>query len=341
MTAYSPDWHRTLRAGSAVRVRGRDEILATLDENGCLDDLPFQPEMLAHCGQRMTVAAVAHKTCDNIEKTGGRWMQDAFHLEGARCDGSLHGGCQADCVFFWKAEWLAPDTPDASGPVPPPGGISEHQLMDSVVGKDSSPDDPTWVCQTTKLYDATELLPWWDIRQYVKDVTSGNHSAWEMVKLLTAATYRNIVELGIGYRFLVALYNRFQKLTGGKPYPEIAGQIEPGSRTPTETLNLEVGEWVQVRSADEIASTITKQGFNRGMRYDIEMLQYSGGKYRVQKRVSKLIDEVSGKMVMIKNPCIQLEDVYCRARCTPKRLGCPRASNTYWREIWLRRSEEP
>jgi len=35
--------------------------------------------------------------------------------------------------------------------------------------------------------------------------------------------------------------------------------------------------------------------------------------------------------------CIQLEDVYCRAECTPRRLGCPRAMNTYWREIWLRR----
>jgi hypothetical protein len=52
-----------------------------------------------------------------------------------------------------------------------------------------------------------------------------------------------------------------------------------------------------------------------------------------------LINEKTGKMTRMKNPCIQLEDVYCRAECTDRRLGCPRASNTYWREIWLRRVE--
>jgi hypothetical protein len=58
-------------------------------------------------------------------------------------------------------------------------------------------------------------------------------------------------------------------------------------------------------------------------------------------RVNRLIDEKTGKMVEMKNPCIQLENVYCRAQWTERRLGCPRMSNTYWREIWLRRSEPP
>ena len=77
------------------------------------------------------------------------------------------------------------------------------------------------------------------------------------------------------------------------------------------------------------------------MRYDMEMLKYSGGKYRVQMRVDQLINEQTGKMTRTKNPCIQLENVYCRAECTDRRLGCPRASNTYWREIWLRRIAPP
>jgi hypothetical protein len=58
-------------------------------------------------------------------------------------------------------------------------------------------------------------------------------------------------------------------------------------------------------------------------------------------RVDKLINEQTGKMMPMKSACIQLEDVYCRAECTTKRLGCPRASNTYWREIWLRRVDGP
>jgi hypothetical protein len=77
------------------------------------------------------------------------------------------------------------------------------------------------------------------------------------------------------------------------------------------------------------------------MRYDMEMSKYCGNRYRVQMRVNKLINEVTGKMMLMRNPCIQLEDVYCRAECTDKRLGCPRASNTYWREIWLKRVEAP
>ena len=77
------------------------------------------------------------------------------------------------------------------------------------------------------------------------------------------------------------------------------------------------------------------------MRYDMEMAKYSGNRYRVQMRVDRLIHEKTGKMLVMKSPCIQLEDVYCRAECTTHRVGCPRASNTYWREIWLKRTEPP
>ncbi len=325
-----------LRVGDWVWVCSKDEILATLDSAGRLDGLPFQPEMLAFCGRRLRVAKVAHKTCDTINKTGGRRMLDAVHLEGARCDGSLHGGCQADCVFFWKEAWLRrQDTPEVAIA---PAVCTEDALRRSVQTADTAGTaDPPWVCQTTKLFEATSPLAWWDVRQYVMDVASGNHGIWEMTKLLLFAGYRSIVRLGIGYRALVGLYNGFQKLRGGNPYPEVAGKIPDGKPTPAASLGLEVGDLVEVRSAEEIASTITSSGFNRGMRFDMEMLAYSGRRYRVQMRVDRLINENTGKMMEMKTPCIQLADVYCRARCTPGRLGCPRASNTYWREIWLRR----
>ena len=102
-----------MRAGEDVQVRSRDEILRTLDADGRLDGLPFQPEMLAYCGQRLSVWKVAHKTCDTINKTGGRSMRNAVHLEGVRCDGSAHGDCQANCLLFWKEAWLKrPGDPD-------------------------------------------------------------------------------------------------------------------------------------------------------------------------------------------------------------------------------------
>ena len=95
-----------LRAGDVVEVRAPHEILATLDERGELDSLPFMPEMLRYCGRRFTVAKVAHKTCDTITGTGYRRMDDAVHLAGVRCDGSAHDGCQAAWLTYWKAAWL-------------------------------------------------------------------------------------------------------------------------------------------------------------------------------------------------------------------------------------------
>jgi hypothetical protein len=325
-----------LRAGDWVVVRSKEEILSTLDTNSRLEELTFQPEMFAFCGRRMRVAKVAHKTCDNIKKTGGRRMENAVHLEGGRCDGSAHGGCQADCVFFWKESWLRREHDE-------PVMLADVSCTEANVvraarapGNETS-DDPIWVCQTTKLYDATTLLHWWDVRQYVRDVTSGNHSALHMINLLVFAGYRKLAGLGVGYRLLIAAFNGFQKLFGGKSYPLGGGKIPDGKRTPTEILDLQPGEWVEVKPQEEILETITRNGFNRGMRYDMEMSKYCGNRYRVQKRVEKLINERTGKMMTMKNPCIQLEDVYCRAECTERRLGCPRASNTYWREIWLRR----
>jgi hypothetical protein len=330
-----------LRAGDWVVVRSKEEILSTLDGRACLENLPFQPEMLAYCGRRMRVAKVAHKTCDNIQKTGGRRMLNAVHLEGARCDGASHGGCQADCVFFWKESWLRRE---GGAPAADAGnsGCTEAGVVAAAraAGHENS-EDPVWVCQTTKLYDATTLLPWWDVRQYVRDVTTGNHKAWHITKLLVFAAYRKLFRLRYGHRMLRGLYNSFQRLRGGKPYPLDGGKIPDGSPTPTEILNLKPGEWVEVRTQDEILETLTKNGFNRGMRYDMEMSKYCGERFRVQMRVDRLINEVTGKMMTTKNPCIQLENVYCRAECTPRRIGCPRASNTYWREIWLRRVDGP
>jgi hypothetical protein len=197
------------------------------------------------------------------------------------------------------------------------------------------------VCQTTALYEATTLLPWWDVRQYVRDVTSGNHRPWHLLKLMIFAGYRNLVGLGVGYGVLVRAFNRFQALRGGKPFPQGSGTIPDGKATPLEVLDLKPGEWVEIKPIEQILQTITTSGFNRGMRYDMEMSKYSGERHRVQMRVNRLINEQTGKMMQMKSACIQLEDVYCRAECTPRRIGCPRASNTYWREIWLRRVDGP
>lgn len=95
-----------LKAGDWVEVRSREEILATLDERGRLDNLPFMPEMLEYCGQRLRVFKRADKTCEYTQGWSIRRMTNSVHLEGVRCDGSGHDGCQAGCLIFWKEAWL-------------------------------------------------------------------------------------------------------------------------------------------------------------------------------------------------------------------------------------------
>jgi len=333
-----------LKAGDLVEVRSREEILATLDADACLEDLPFQPEMLEWCGRRMRVWKTAHKTCDTVRKTGGGRMTNAVHLEGARCDGSAHGGCEARCLLFWKEAWLkrVDSVGETPASAPRPSSCTLQTLQDAVTKqRDPQAPDPAWVCQTTSLYDATTPLPWWDFRQYVKDVISGNVSAWQMVRILLNAGYRWVVFLGIGYRALIAAYNAFQKLRGGKPFALASGLLPEGVPTPSGELGLQPGEWVRVKSNDSIRATLNPTGRNRGMRFDIEMVQYCNEVMQVQRRVHRIIDEPTGKMVDMKNPCIVLKDGYCRGHCTPRRLGCPRATDSYWREIWLERVPAP
>src|SRR5262252_11093353 len=97
-----------LRAGDWVEVRSKEEILATLDRNGQLEGMPFMPEMFSACGKRFQVYKRAHKTCDTVHEYKGRKMKDAVHLDGVRCNGEAHGGCEASCLIFWKTAWLRP-----------------------------------------------------------------------------------------------------------------------------------------------------------------------------------------------------------------------------------------
>ena len=170
----------TMAAGDWVEVRSKEEILESLDD-GTLDGLPFMPQMFDYCGQRFQVFRRAHKTCDTVNKTGGRRMEATVHLEGIRCDGEAYGGCGAACLIFWKEAWLKPIPGPhraKARPAAPPGrrgqGSTEDDVWAGTRAAGSTEDDPTYRCQATALPAATAPLPWWDVRQYVEDYTSGN-----------------------------------------------------------------------------------------------------------------------------------------------------------------------
>jgi hypothetical protein len=334
------------KVGDWVEVRSKEEILRTLDARGQLDRMPFMPEMFQFCGQRFRINKSAHKTCDTVFPTRSRKISNTVHL-GNRCDGSAHGGCEARCTLFWKEAWLKPANENhlssSDSFSKRESGCSEVDLIRSTRAEgDMDDSNPTWSCQATRLPDYTDPLSPYNFWQYIQDLRSGNVGLSQWLRGLIYISYNNIVNAGVGLgRPLRWFYERFQKLRGGLPYPRWSGTIKKGQATPTGELNLREGEWVRIKSYQDILATLTEENKNRGLLFDGEMMPYCGQVYRVHKRVDQIINEQTGKMIRMKNPCIILENVVCKARYSECRMFCPRELYPYWREIWLERVSAP
>jgi hypothetical protein len=334
-----------LRAGESVEIRSEAEILATLDERGTLEGLPFMPEMVPFCGQPARVFKRADKTCDTIENTGSRRMLNTVHLDGLRCSGAAHGGCQALCLLFWKEAWLkrpAPPAPrregrgDDEGPEQvAPVRCDRRRLLELTRGESEAGGDAVYRCQATELGRASSPLAWWDPRQYMRDVWSRNASVKDVMSAAVLRLFGVLLRLR-GYRLLMWTYDRVQRVRGGRPYPYFEGRAV---RTPRATLGLQPGELVRVRPRDQILETIDSRNRNRGLSFDPEMAPYCGETHRVLQRVNRIINERTGRMIHLATDCVMLEDVVCRARYSHRRLFCPRSIYPFWREIWLQRIE--
>ena len=324
-----------LRAGDWVVVRSKAEILATLDKSGALDGMPFMPEMLAFCGRRLRVAAVAHKTCDPAYKTGGRRLDRTVHLEATRCSGAAHGGCEAECNFFWKDAWLKPAPTSGNESVAPAVALTaaESAALPTMKGD-------CYTCQATELNRASVRLPWWNPRQYLLDISTGNHSLKQVSKVLLLSWSRQLLRIPVAHRFWRSVNDWMFRLLTGRPAPYFDGLVPPGEKTPTAKLDLQPGEWVRVKPVGQIAETLDRNSKNRGMWFDIEMTMFCEQKFKVHRRVNKIIDERTGKMIEMKNPCITLDGVLCSGLHSSERLLCPRAITPYWREAWLDRVKE-
>ena len=303
------------RAGDWVEVRTKEEILQTLDSKGQLDGLPFMPEMFQFCGRRFKVYKRAHKTCDTVNDYKGRKMDRAVHLEGIRCDGKAHGGCDAACLIYWKEVWLK-EVADSRAPEKVPssheprvGFASGHGCREEDVWSGTKatpgekPEDPIYVCQATQVPAATKPLAWWDVRQYFEDWSSGNVGLAGIARGFLYMGFRGLENAGIGLgRPLRWFYELIQRLSGGVPYPRRVGQVPAGSKTPTASLNLQPGEWVRVKSYEEILATLDVNNKNRGLYFDAEMVPYCGRTFRVMRLVKRIVDEKTGRDDQLQEP---------------------------------------
>ena len=99
------------------------------------------------------------------------------------------------------------------------------------------------------------------------------------------------------------------------------------------TSILKVGDWVEVRSKEEILATLDKDGQLEGMPFMPEMLAFCGRRMQVYKRAHKTCDTVFPVRGRRLDRTVHLD-----TRCDGSAHGgCQAGCLLFWKEAWLKR----
>ena len=297
--------------GEVVFVRSAKQIFESLDEHGCLGGLPFMPEMLPFCGQKFRVDRIANKACVNAEAVYIGSLANCVVLAiPQRCGGEAHGGCQMGCKFLWRTEWLEGESSvgEREGSIDDTVDDDVRERLQGLTLKAVDEPGKIFRCQATELINIAEPTSAFQVGQYVKDVASG---------VPVKQVIRFIADLAIK--------------KASRTADHLSGPCT--GRTPTEKLGLTVGETVRVKSIDEIRETLDAAGCNRGLWFDRhEMGSFCGQELVVSRVLHRLMDEKTGQLRELKNPCVVLSEVECSGVF---RRFCSRGMLHFWREVWL------
>lgn len=98
-------------------------------------------------------------------------------------------------------------------------------------------------------------------------------------------------------------------------------------------MPLRAGDWVEVRSREEILATLDRNGRLGKLPFMPQMFSYCGQRYRVLKSAHKSCDTVSGRYAGL-----ALEDtVHLEHRCDGAAFGgCQAGCLLFWKEAWLK-----
>jgi hypothetical protein len=103
----------------------------------------------------------------------------------------------------------------------------------------------------------------------------------------------------------------------------------PAGGPPTDgELGLRPGELVEVRPLGEIVRSLDAAGKHRGLEFCRGMERHCGGRLRVDRIVDRIVVEATGELRRL-DATVALDGAACE--------GCPRRSDLYFREAWLRR----
>jgi len=95
-----------LQAGDLVRIKSKEEILATLDHTNRNRGLTFDVEMIPYCGRTARVRGRVNRLVD--ERTGKmiEIKADCIVLEGVVCKADYHKFCTRATYPYWREIWL-------------------------------------------------------------------------------------------------------------------------------------------------------------------------------------------------------------------------------------------
>ena len=277
---------RPLRPGDVVEVRSATEILATLDEDGSLDAVPFMPEMLP--ARREAVHGVStgredlrHDRChrqpanDRHRLPGGPALR---RLGPRRVSGRLPDLLEGSVAAARRRRRRdeAPPTDDGRARGARAARRGRHEDHRELDGETTE----VWRCQATEAFKATTPLKVRDLGQYWREVRSRNYRLLRFVPLLVRAF---VIEVAARTRLIGAV-------------PAHGRRHEPAADRDAESP---AGDVVTVRPPEEIARTLDPDGLNRGLSFDREMLPFCGRTCVVKERVNRIIDDRNGRMIQI------------------------------------------
>ena len=108
----------------------------------------------------------------------------------------------------------------------------------------------------------------------------------------------------------------------------------PFQKSMNETSSYTAGDWVEVRSKEEILGTLDKKGRLQELPFMPEMFAFCGKRFRVAKRAHKTCDTVNQTGGRRMSSAIHLEGV----RCTGDAHGeCQAMCFIFWKEAWVKR----
>ena len=105
-SAQSPTESLGLKPGDRVRIKSKERITRTINNQSRNRGLYFDPEMLRYCGGEYTVRGVIHRAI--AERTGElrQLSTPSIVLEGVRNTGEYVGFNPEDEYIFWREIWL-------------------------------------------------------------------------------------------------------------------------------------------------------------------------------------------------------------------------------------------